>query len=448
MSSKRKQSMPKNYFSNIKYDKHTTWDKNKNYVSFNIKNTRVSLVNSIRRTIISDVESIGIRTLPYDKSQVSVNSNDTPLYDQFVAERLSNVPIHMPDVDNINLSDYELTLDVKNDSNLPKDIFSNDIKIRKLSKMNYMSDSDTKKIFPPDPITGEYVFINVLKPKYYQYTEASKDVDYTKNSQQLLSAGAANSHISVSKKELSLSMTAGICKSNGAENGKFNPTCLAIHTFVVDDAKAEKALQEYLAEHLGKSDKTKEQLVRRFNTNQRSRYYMTDHNGDANMFKFEVESIGVIPPLVIFYRAMNYLNNRIRNFQKNLDLVTNKDNYVENDKIEVIPSRDKINGWEIIVQGEDDTLANVLVDYLNILFCSPNSDPSLESVGYPRPHPQRKLVKIIVQPKEHEKFSDVAKTYIKPTCKYVIDLIDSMRKEMEKSPELIDEIKRVQSAPK
>lgn len=450
-STKSKNASKNVYITNIKYPKEKSWDKKKNFASIEMENLRTSLVNSIRRTIISDVETIGIRTLPYDKSQVLVSANDTPIYNQFCSERFSLLPIHMPDVDNIDVGDYELSLSVKNNSNLPKDIFSSDIRIKKLSNMTYMSDSDVKKIFPPDPITGEYIFLNVLKPKFYQHTEASKDEEFTSNSDNILSAGAANSKISVSKKEMGLSLTSGICKSNGKENGKFNPTCLAQHKFIIDDVKAEKALKLYLDEQDGKSDKSVEQLTKRFNTSQRGRYYYTDHNGDANKFLLEIESIGVIPPLVILYRSTNYLLNKIRTFQKNIDVYNNKNNHIENDTIEVIPSEIKINGYEIVIQNEDDTLGNLINDYLHYLYCTPRDgkdSEQLESVSYLRTHPQKLEIRLIIQPKDNMDFSEVSNKFIKQTTKYLINLIEKIRKELEKSPLLIEEIKYVKSMPK
>lgn len=439
------------YFTNITYPKHNTWDKNKYLSHINIENVRTSLVNSIRRTIISDVETIGIRTLPYNKSQVSVITNNTPLYDQFVADRLSLIPIHMPDVPNINVDEYEIILSVKNNANLPKDIFSSDIKIKKISNMTYMSDSDVNKIFPPDPITKQHIFLNVLKPKFYQNTEASNDEDFTMNSEHILSAGAANSKISVSKKELGLTLSARLCKSNGKENGRFNPTCLAQHKFVIDDKKAEEALKDYLLNNENKTNKTKEELIRRFNTSQRGRYYYTDHNGDANKFIMEIESIGVIPPLIILYRSMDYLLNRIRKFQKNIDVFNNKNNHIENEYIEVIPSDIKINGYELVIQNEDDTLGNLLNDYINYLYCSPREGKDaeqLESVSYIRTHPQKLEIRMIIQPKDNMDFNEVSNRFIKPTTKYLIDLIEHMKKELEKSPLLISEIKYVKSMPK
>ena len=66
-----------------------------------------------------------------------------------------------------------------------------------------------------------------------------------------------------------------------------------------------------------------------------------------------IESVGVIPPLIIFYRGITELINRITNFEINLK--------TENTNIITIsPSKNILNGFEIIVINETDTLGNII----------------------------------------------------------------------------------------
>ena len=102
------------HITNIRYPYAKTWDKHNYYVEFELGNIQTSMANGIRRTIISDIKTVGFRTEPYEASQVKVIVNDTPLHNQFVLHRISLIPIHIAKPDTFDVDDYLFSIDVVN----------------------------------------------------------------------------------------------------------------------------------------------------------------------------------------------------------------------------------------------------------------------------------------------------------------------------------------------
>ena len=65
----------------------------KNSYKFTISNTNVSVVNAIRRTILTD-----IRTVVIDPNNINIITNDTQFNNQILCQRLACVPVHIKDL--------------------------------------------------------------------------------------------------------------------------------------------------------------------------------------------------------------------------------------------------------------------------------------------------------------------------------------------------------------
>tara|TARA_B110000483_G_scaffold233686_1_gene302754 strand:- start:1883 stop:2224 length:342 start_codon:yes stop_codon:yes gene_type:complete len=83
----------------------------------------VSLVNSIRRTILSDIPNVAFyfnaKNTDQETADILIDTNDSPLHNEFMAQRLSMVPIHVPaeDIktwDDWNDEEYKFIIDVEN----------------------------------------------------------------------------------------------------------------------------------------------------------------------------------------------------------------------------------------------------------------------------------------------------------------------------------------------
>ena len=62
-------------------------------------------------------------------------------------------------------NELQVEIHKKNDTNEMMYLTTKDFKVKNTSSNKYLDDSTVKKIFPPDPITGDYVLFARLRPK-------------------------------------------------------------------------------------------------------------------------------------------------------------------------------------------------------------------------------------------------------------------------------------------
>jgi DNA-directed RNA polymerase subunit L len=432
-------SKPKafHHISNIDYKYKKSWDKKGNYVEFELQNVNVSLINSIRRCIIGYVPTIGFRTEPYDKCTVDIIVNDSPLHNQFLAHRISMVPLNIGNVEGFNPDDWEFIIDVGNNTNFPQDVTTEHIKIRKISTDTVLSEAETKQIFPPDPITNKHIILTRLKPRYYMYGKVvNPDI-----------MGEYRDTVrDITEEEVRLTIKAKACIGVGLENGHFNPTSCAAHSYKIDPERAKVAERAYIAKETeiaiekNLTPYSDEVLRTRFATTYEERHYHQDARGNPTWFNFKVESIGAIPPLVIFHRSMNILKAKVSEF--NSALIRN-----DSENIKIEPSKQMVNGYRLVIEGEDDTLGNILQYYMTDDYADmslPSEKRLLNYVGYVRQHPLEMKIALTIQAINGDlTWSDIVEKVINPTCTRIMKLLDKLMEELEASRFYNDELKAI-----
>lgn len=424
------------HITNIRYPYAKTWDKQNFYVEFEVGNIQTSMANGIRRTIISDIKTVGFRTEPYKASQVNIIVNDTPLHNQFVLHRISLIPIHIAKPDKFDVDDYLFIIDVVNDTNSIIDITTEDFKIKRISTNKFLPEEEVKKFFPPDPITGDYILIDRLRPKYFvpSKTLSQEVIDemgkvFTKKTDDVM-----RFHIE-----------GKACISNGKENGHFCPTSCAAYINTVDNDKAKLGLKNYIDKQLeiakdtNVSAMTTEQLTRRFDLTEKARYFYTNNKDEPNVFTFKIETVGVIPPLIIFHRSIDILKEKINNFVSNL--INNNE-----DVITINPSSQLNGGYDIIIKDEDDTLGNILQTHLCLLYADytiPKEQRKLQFIGYKRPHPLENHIILALHGSSNEKMPTLITDIIKPGCQQIIKVFNKIQSELESNTHFVSELKRI-----
>ena len=135
-----------------------------NNLEFKIENTNVSIVNAIRRTIISDIPILVFKTTPYEKNLSDILVNTSRFNNEIIKQRLSCIPVHIKDLD-IPYDNMLIILNVINDTSEVKYVTTEDFKIKDTSTDTFISKEDLKKIFPKNNITNDYIQFLKLRPK-------------------------------------------------------------------------------------------------------------------------------------------------------------------------------------------------------------------------------------------------------------------------------------------
>ena len=135
---------------------------NEETLTFDVNNLSHSLVNAIRRLIISDVETIAFRTEYGKQSDIVIHKNTSSLHNEFLANRISLVPIHVPSsqIQDFNPDKYEFFIKEQNNSSSSMDITTEHIQIRDVTKSTPTLLSKTAcRGVPPSKITGDYILL-------------------------------------------------------------------------------------------------------------------------------------------------------------------------------------------------------------------------------------------------------------------------------------------------
>ena len=85
-----------------------------NRLRFHISDINVSLVNGLRRTILTDIPVFVFKTTPHEENQADIIVNKTRFNNEIIKQRLSCVPIHIDDL-TIPYDNLEVEINKKND---------------------------------------------------------------------------------------------------------------------------------------------------------------------------------------------------------------------------------------------------------------------------------------------------------------------------------------------
>ena len=425
------------YFSNFTYPYSTEWDaKTKNHVVFTLAGVHCSLANAIRRAMISKVSTLGFKNEPHKFSTIQIERNDTYLNNQIISHRLSMVPVNIPDVDKFDTEEYIFMLDVVNDTNTIKLVTTEDIKIKRVSSNTFLSDKETRDIFPVDVLSGQFIPLVKLKPKYYTNIGGhDKETEAT-----------IGKSIKIPVTDtIGIKFTAKLVRSNGDENGLFSPVTVSAYGYTIDKDRSAEAERAYVEEQisadtkLGLTPVSEEKLKRRFKINQIQRVYVKDESGEPASFDFRVESVGVIPPLICVERGIRWCIDSINKFIINIQTGNEKE-------VQVLPVPHLGNGFEIIVDGEDDTIGNLIQSWLTTEYADYSLEPDarlFESVTYHKTHPLEKRIVFTIKPISGTEYMSVVQGPVKKGCENLVKYLNTLLAELMETEQYLTELKSI-----
>lgn len=342
--------------------------------SFVFHDTNVTVANTLRRAILTQTPSVGFRTEPYDKSDITISINTTPLVNEMVAHRIGMIPINAdPLTFNPDLFTFEL--DVENKSKEIRDVRAADFKIYMRDPRKPLEEPvqiDTSTLFPPDPITGETVLITRLRPQW--------------------NPTAPNERIK---------LRARASVSTGAENIRWSPVCQSSYSYTLDTDEAH--LQEVFLKWLERNKKIVniadidparlEELKTEFKTMEIQRCYLTDAAGNPNNFSFQVESVGIQSIPTIVHNALVSCEVLVKKY---IDL----DGGALPANIRIQEGDSRFPSIDFIFTNESHTLGNLLSTWLVDNKITYAADSVITYAGYKVPHPLRPEMFVRVGVKE------------------------------------------------
>ena len=135
-----------------------------NSLKFTLAGVNVSIANALRRTILSNIPTIGFKTFPDEENDCEISVNKTRFTNEIIKHRLSQIPVHITDL-SIPLEQYLVVVQKKNDSDTIDYITTEDFKIINTQNQQELSLGDRNKIFPPNSITSDFIDFIRIRPK-------------------------------------------------------------------------------------------------------------------------------------------------------------------------------------------------------------------------------------------------------------------------------------------
>ena len=306
-------------------------------LEFTIKNANVSIVNGLRRTLLTNIPSSVI-----DSRQSDFYTNTGRLHNEILKQRLDCIPVHIKDTS--VLSDLLLEVDMTNDTDMLMYITSKDFKIKNISTDTYLTDEAVEKIFPPSKLTKSFVLFSRLRPKI------SNDIPGEKL------------HFTARFKE-------GIAKENGA----YNVVSIAAYANTPDKSRQAEMWDE-IEENLQKKGVNQKDIDyerKNWYTLGAKRIYLKDS------FDFKCQSVGVYTNLELIHLACDKIKEQLKDVHDKCSSQIYEIN---------MRSTAMKNSADFVLQGYDYTIGKIIEYVLHEEYYKKNEN-LLSYIGFIKNHP-------------------------------------------------------------
>lgn len=331
-----------------------------NSYKFTLKDTNVSLANSIRRTILSDIPTTVFVTEDYNDNDCIITKNNTRLHNEIIKQRLSCIPINTKDLTELP-NKYILEIDMKNDTENIMYITTENFRIKNKINGNYMTEDEVHRIFPKNAITQSYIDFVRLRPR-----------------------------IADSIPEEHLKLTCDFSVAIAKTNSMYNVVSKCTYSNTVDELAVDNAWnireKDFIKD--GALDKTEiEYEKKNFYILDSQRYFIDDS------FDFTIETVGVYENKFIVKNACQILQNKFIELIKNID----------SDLVPIHSSETAMeNTFDIILENEDYTMGKVIeyILYSSYYDIPDNANKIITYCGFVKLHPHDTDSIIRIQLKE------------------------------------------------
>lgn len=310
---------------------------------FTLSQLNVSLANAIRRTIISDIPTTVIYTDTSSVGQCNISVNTTRLHNEILKQRLSCIPIHIDDLTTLP-GKYTLELDIQNDTENMIIVTTEHFKIKNKENDNYITEEETRKIFPACAKTNMFIDFARIRPKIGLTIPGER-----------------------------IKLSAEFSVHTAKENGMFNVVSKCSYGNTPDPVRAKKIWEEQ-EDKLRSEQLNSEEIVfqkRNFELLDAQRQFIPDS------YDFIIQTIGIYENRDIVKKACVVLQ------QKLFDLVQT----IDSKTIQIVNSETTMdNCFDIILENEDYTIGKSL-EYVLYNKYYLGDDKSYTFCGFKKFHP-------------------------------------------------------------
>jgi len=311
--------------------------KKKHQYKFTLSNVNISVANAIRRTILTDIQTVVI-----DPDNIEIIKNTTQFNNEILCQRLACIPVHIKDLSK-SVDNLMLEIHVNNDTEYMREITTKDFKLKETNQNKFLNEDNRETIFPKNSITDDYIVFSRLKPKITN---------------------------EIPGETLHIQATFKIVTAK--ENGAYNVVSTCAYGYTLDQAKIADAEQEFqakLEEKKLNDDDITDKMIN-WNNHAKKRCYK------ENSYDFTLESIGVWKNREIISMACDVLLNKLNKISH-----LNKEQKIKIQETHIALK----NGYDIELENETYTIGKLIEYVLHYEYLL--NKKILSFVGFLKPHP-------------------------------------------------------------
>jgi DNA-directed RNA polymerase subunit L len=315
---------------------------NGDMLSFTLSGVNVSIANAIRRTVLSDINTVVFRTTPNEKNKANIIANTSRLNNEVIKQRLSCIPIHIKDYDDFPFKNYIMEVNVENTTDTIMFVTTQHFKIRDLVTGKFLDETKTREIFPANDYTGCFIDFVRLRPKISEEIPGEK-----------------------------IHLTCEFEIGNAKEDGMFNVASTCSYGFSIDDVVQEAELQRK-RQTWKDEGKSKEEI-----DFESQNWKLLDglRITKKDSYDFTVDTVGVFTNNELIDTACKILMHSFNDLNS----------LIEKDELKIIKSQNTMsNCFDIILENEDYTIGKVLEYFLYTKYYETNM---LTFCGFKKMHP-------------------------------------------------------------
>lgn len=382
-------------------------------VQFNLINTNTTIANTLRRCILMDTRSVSFRADLTNASDpgVVIRKNTSVIFNEMLAHRMTLLPLGIVNIDSVNLENYECVLQVKNEVSGPitagaiRNVTASDFVVREKKPDGSVIElpaAASTTMFPVNPLTRESSLLLTLRPQWNP-AQPAEEID----------------------------LTAYPVVGRGRDFMGFCPVsqCSFQNTLDPDPVRQEAFFKEWVQTYKKTADpgaltpEQREAFHGEWSTMAKQRCFKVGADGQPNEFTFTVESVGIRPPNDIIAEGI----------QAAIDLVTPYTSE-EDQPTSAQPVDGRIDGVNLVFEGQDHTLGNLLQTIISELYLDKGAAESpITFVGYKVRHPLAHTMNIVFGVREGVAgdHAVLARKIVAEAAKKAQELFEGMKRSWE-----------------
>lgn len=336
---------------------------NSSELSFEILDTDVCVVNSLRRVLLTEVKSLVFRGFPHKENCINIKKNNTKFNNEYIKHRMQCIPIYNnnPRTFESFVQKYQLKLNVVNNTNNLIYVTSEDFVVYEKSTDTPIANQEkqVRRLFPPNPLTGDFIPICCLKPRITDADEP-EEIDMV-----------VDFSIGKPKEDACWNMVSKCCYENKKDDARFQRILKKDEKEVREHFKSQVDYDTYMRTEMSPEEKRDFEII------ESQRVFIPNH------YIMYIESIGVYDNQFLVSFACEYMLGRLEEFNGFLSTAQIKttcikpDNYcLYKDKTTVKPI------YVLYVKDDDYTIGKIIEKYLYYMF-----QGTLYYVSFKKEHP-------------------------------------------------------------